>query len=70
MLFNVSAKDITELMPISKFPGLVEGKRYVIRAHNTGYVSKPILVNENDVTMMIVKLPVRLTFPPASMICR
>lgn len=57
-LFNVSARAITELMPITKFPGLVEGKKYVIRSHNSGSVSRPILVNPNEVTVMLVKLPV------------
>lgn len=57
-VFNVSSRPITELMPLSKFPGLVEGKRYIIQGHNTGYVSKPILIIENEITVMVVKLPV------------
>lgn len=66
-VFNVSAKTITEAMAISKFPGLMDGKKYIIRAHTTGYVSRPTLFDENNVTVMIVKLPVRNRSTPSSL---
>lgn len=57
-IFNVSLIPLTELMPISRFPGLIEGKKYVIRGHNTGNISKPVLVNKKEINVMVVKLAV------------
>ena len=42
--FNVSQRPLTELIPLSKFPGVVEAQFYVIRAHSTGMISKPMQV--------------------------
>lgn len=42
--FNVSQRPISELIPLSKFPGVVEAQYYIIRAHSTGFISKPLQV--------------------------
>ena len=42
--FNVSQRPISELIPLSKFPGVVEAQYYIIRAHSTGAISKPLQV--------------------------
>lgn len=42
--FNVSQRPLSELVPVSKFPGVVEAQYYVIRAHSSGLVSKPVQV--------------------------
>ena len=42
--FNVSQRPISELVPLSKFPGVVEAQYYIIRAHSTGLISEPLQV--------------------------
>ncbi|CAG8978652.1 hypothetical protein HYALB_00011748 [Hymenoscyphus albidus] len=42
--FNVSGRPLTELVPLSKFPGVVEAQLYVVRAHSSGLISKPMQV--------------------------
>ena len=41
-IFNVSQRALTEIIPLSSFPGVVPGVRYVIRAHNSGKTSSPV----------------------------
>ncbi|KAF4125127.1 Raffinose synthase or seed imbibition protein Sip1 [Geosmithia morbida] len=40
-VFNVSGRPLTELVPLSDFPGTVSLARYVVRAHTTDAVSAP-----------------------------
>jgi len=42
--FNVSQRPLSELIPLSKFPGVVEAQFYIVRAHSSGLVSKPLQV--------------------------
>jgi hypothetical protein len=42
--FNVSQRPLTELVPLSKFPGVVEAQYYIIRAHSSGLITKPLQV--------------------------
>ncbi|KAJ6442933.1 glycoside hydrolase family 36 protein [Purpureocillium lavendulum] len=41
-LFNISARPLLELIPLADFPGTSASSEYVVRAHNTGKVSKPM----------------------------
>ncbi len=56
--FNVSQRPISELVPVSKFPGVVEAQYYVIRAHSSGLVSKPMQVVDKD-GLIFISLGVR-----------
>ncbi|PWI73367.1 glycoside hydrolase family 36 protein [Purpureocillium lilacinum] len=40
-LFNISARPLLEMIPLADFPGVMAATEYVVRAHNTGKVSKP-----------------------------
>jgi hypothetical protein len=46
--FNVSQRPLSELIPLSKFPGVVEAQYYVIRAHSSGIISKPMQVVDKN----------------------
>ncbi|ODA76083.1 hypothetical protein RJ55_08366 [Drechmeria coniospora] len=41
-LFNISARSLTEIIPLSDFPGTGSFAQYVVRAHTTGRVSEPM----------------------------
>ncbi|KAH9219222.1 glycoside hydrolase superfamily [Leptodontidium sp. 2 PMI_412] len=56
--FNVSQRPLTELIPLSKFPGVVEAQYYIIRAHSSGLVSKPIQVVDAN-SLVTLSLGVR-----------
>ncbi|KAG4439088.1 hypothetical protein IFR05_005430 [Cadophora sp. M221] len=56
--FNVSQRPLTELIPLSKFPGVVEAQYYVIRAHSSGLVSKPMQVVDTN-SLVTLSLGVR-----------
>jgi hypothetical protein len=43
--FNVSDRALTELIPLSIFPGVASSTHYVVRAHSTGRVTAPISPN-------------------------
>ncbi|RFU32576.1 hypothetical protein B7463_g3764, partial [Scytalidium lignicola] len=43
-VFNVSARPLTQLIPLCKFPGVIEAQYYIIRAHSSGLISKPLQV--------------------------
>lgn len=51
--FNVSGRPITELIPLSKWPGVVEAQLYVVRAHSSGLISKPIQVVDPNSLLQI-----------------
>ncbi|CZR55817.1 related to seed imbibition protein Sip1 [Phialocephala subalpina] len=52
-IFNVSQRPLTELIPLSKFPGVVEAQYYVVRAHSSGLVSKPMQVVDRNALIPI-----------------
>lgn len=44
-VFNVGGEGVVEVVPLGRFPGVVEdggGRRYVVRAHGTGRVTPPM----------------------------
>lgn len=56
--FNVSQKPLSELVPLSKFPGVEEAQFYIVRAHSTGAISKPMQVVDSQ-ALIYVSLAVR-----------
>jgi hypothetical protein len=40
--FNVAQRPLTELISLSKFPGVVEAQYYIVRAHSSGVITKPL----------------------------
>jgi hypothetical protein len=56
--FNVSQRPLSELIPLSKFPGVVEAQYYVIRAHSSGIISKPMQVVDKN-NLIYISLGVR-----------
>ncbi|TDZ40290.1 putative galactinol--sucrose galactosyltransferase 6 [Colletotrichum spinosum] len=39
-VFNISARPLTEIIPLDSFAGVLRSMRYVVRAHSSGKVSK------------------------------
>lgn len=56
--FNVSQRPLSELISLSKFPGVVEAQYYIIRAHSSGLVSKPLQVVDKN-ALIYISLGVR-----------
>ena len=56
--FNVSGRPLSELVPLSKFPGVVEAQLYVVRAHNSGLGSTP-MQDVDKSSLLYVSLGVR-----------
>lgn len=56
--FNVSQRPLSELVPISQFPGVVEAQLYVVRAHSTGKLSTPLQVVDPN-ALIYISLDVR-----------
>lgn len=57
-IFNISARPLTEIIPLSSFPGTDTSIEYVVRAHTTGKVSRPVKVDAPG-SLMTGSLPVR-----------
>ncbi|KAH6609328.1 glycoside hydrolase family 36 protein [Trichoderma cornu-damae] len=57
-IFNISARPLTELIPLSCFPGTVPSLHYVVRAHVTGKASAPMKL-ANPASLIAGSLDVR-----------
>ena len=57
-VFNISGRQLTEMIPLSCFPGAVPSSDYVIRAHTTGKVSAPASMKHQK-SLTTVTLDVR-----------
>lgn len=47
-LFNVSERPLSELVNLNAFPGVESGEEYVVRAHTTGEVTHPMMLNSES----------------------
>ncbi|RDL29785.1 (Trans)glycosidase [Venustampulla echinocandica] len=56
--FNVSQRPLSELIPLSKFPGVIEAQYYIIRAHSSGLVSEPMQIVDSS-SLIYVSLGIR-----------
>jgi hypothetical protein len=56
-MFNVSGRQIVELVPLASFPGTLDSFEYVVRAHTTGLISQPI--KTIDGALITANIPVR-----------
>lgn len=52
-IFNVSQRPLSELIPLSKFPGVIEAQYYIVRAHSSGLVSQPMQVVDSKSLLQI-----------------
>ena len=52
-MFNVSQRPLSELIPLSKFPGVEQAQYYIIRAHSSGLISKPLQVVDPNALLQI-----------------
>lgn len=41
-VFNISARKLTDIIPLDRFSGVLPSMHYVVRAHNTGLVTPPV----------------------------
>ncbi|KAH7156292.1 glycoside hydrolase superfamily [Dactylonectria macrodidyma] len=57
-IFNISARPLTEIIPVSIFPRTDTSIEYVVRAHTTGKVSRPVKVGTPG-SLLTGSLPVR-----------
>ena len=51
--FNISPRPLTELIPLSKFPGVIEAQLYIIRCHSSGLITKPMQVVDSSALIKI-----------------
>lgn len=54
-VFNISSRPLTELVPLSRIPGVLPSLQYVVRSHSTGRISPPLGAPQ----LLRVSLPVR-----------
>ncbi|KAK4144385.1 putative galactinol--sucrose galactosyltransferase 6 [Dichotomopilus funicola] len=47
-VFNLEETKLTEILPLKKFPGVVEGQKYVVRSHSSGAVTAPLEVSTSS----------------------
>ncbi|PHH66988.1 hypothetical protein CDD81_4383 [Ophiocordyceps australis] len=57
-VFNVSARALTDLVPLSSFPGTLASLDYIVRAHTTGKVSMPMKMGQRS-SLLVTWLDVR-----------
>lgn len=56
--FNVSQRPLSQLIPLSKFPGVIEAQYYIVRAHTSGLISSPLQVVD-PAALIYVSLEIR-----------
>ncbi|KAI5864854.1 glycoside hydrolase family 36 protein [Durotheca rogersii] len=57
-VFNISRQSLQELIPLSRFPGVVDSARYVVRAHASGLVT-PVVQPSSSNAIIAVSLDTR-----------
>jgi hypothetical protein len=57
-VFNISARPLTDLIPLSRFPGVLSSMTYIVRAHSSGKVTVP-LKTDSSASLLAVSLDVR-----------
>jgi hypothetical protein len=57
-VFNISARLLTDIIPLERFPGVLSSMHYIIRAHSTGAITKPIRTS-SPASQLTVSLGVR-----------
>ncbi|ETS81264.1 hypothetical protein PFICI_06266 [Pestalotiopsis fici W106-1] len=57
-VFNISARPLTELIPLSRFFGVIPSMNYIVRAHSSGIVS-PVMKPDSVRALLPVSLEVR-----------
>lgn len=57
-VFNVASRPLTELIPLSRFPGTVDGLDYIVRSHTSGRISAAINI-DSPAAALVVSLEVR-----------
>lgn len=57
-VFNVSQRPLSELIPLSKFPGVAEAQMYIVRAHSSGLISRPMQVVDSK-ALLYMSLGIR-----------
>ncbi|KAF9875824.1 raffinose synthase Sip1 [Colletotrichum karsti] len=57
-VFNISARPLTEIIPLTSFAGVLRSMRYVVRAHSSGRVS-PLITPGSPASSLTTSLDVR-----------
>jgi len=57
-VFNVSTRPVTDIVPLSRFPGVIPSNTYVIRGHSSGLVTPPVQTS-SPASYLTVSLGVR-----------
>lgn len=57
-MFNISARPLTDIIPLSRFPGVLASMHYIVRAHSSGLVTAP-LKTSFPASLLTVSLGVR-----------
>ena len=57
-VFNISPKALTEFVLLGDFPGVMEQRSYIVRAHTTGEISSPMNVRD-ELPLLSVYLDVK-----------
>ncbi|KAK4167262.1 putative galactinol--sucrose galactosyltransferase 6 [Cladorrhinum sp. PSN259] len=55
-VFNVFPWGLTDVIPLERFPGVMEGGRYIVRSHVTGRVTPPLSVGEELGSLIALSL--------------
>ncbi|KAK4231167.1 raffinose synthase Sip1 [Podospora fimiseda] len=45
-VFNVSTRRLTDVIPLERFPGVMDNGEYIVRSHVTGKITSPLKTNE------------------------
>lgn len=57
-VFNISARPLTDIIPLDRFPGVLDSMHYIVRAHSTGAITKPVQTSDAP-SRLTVSLGVR-----------
>lgn len=57
-VFNISARKLTDIIPLDKFSGVLPSLHYIVRAHTTGLITTPVQTSHPS-SKITVSLDVR-----------
>ncbi|KXJ91383.1 raffinose synthase Sip1 [Microdochium bolleyi] len=45
-IFNIASQPLTEIIPLSRFPGTISGQSYIVRSHVSGKISNAVHIDD------------------------
>ncbi len=57
-VFNISSRPLTDIIPLSRFSGVLPSMKYIVRSHTSGLITSPVSIT-SAASLLPISLGVR-----------